>query len=147
MAQPDVAYFGQKDAQQVLVVRRVVRDLDLPVRIEVVPTVREPDGLALSSRNAHLRGADRERALALSDGLRAARERIAAGERDAAAVAAAGLEALRARGVEPEYLAVVDPATLEPLASVDGSALVAVAARVGTTRLIDNVLVEQPRRP
>ncbi|HSD78501.1 MAG TPA: pantoate--beta-alanine ligase [Solirubrobacteraceae bacterium] len=142
MAQPDVAFFGQKDAQQAVVVRRVVRDLDLPVRIELVPTVREPDGLALSSRNVHLRGADRDRALALSEGLAAARARAAAGERDAAAVAAAGREAMRARGVEPEYLAVVDPDSLLPLADVDGGALVAVAARVGPTRLIDNVLIE-----
>lgn len=146
MAQPDVAFFGQKDAQQVLVVRRVVRDLDLPVRIEAVPTVREPDGLARSSRNAHLRGADRERARALSAALGAARARLREGERDAAAVARAGAETLRARGVDPEYLAVVDPATLLPLEAVDGAALVAVAARVGPTRLIDNVLVELPHR-
>jgi pantoate--beta-alanine ligase len=146
MAQPDVAFFGQKDAQQVVVVRRVVRDLDLPVRIEVVPTVREPDGLALSSRNVHLRDGDRERALALSAALAAARERLERGERDATAVARAGAAAMRERGVDPEYLAVVDPATLAPLDAVDGAALVAVAARVGPTRLIDNVLVELPHQ-
>ena len=145
MAQPDVAFFGQKDAQQVVVVRRVVRDLDLPVRIEVVPTVREPDGLALSSRNVHLRDGDRERALALSAALDVARERLERGERDATAVARAGAAAMRERGVDPEYLAVVDPRTLAPLDAVDGAALVAVAARVGPTRLIDNVLVELPR--
>lgn len=146
MAQPDVAYFGHKDAQQALVIRRVVRDLDLPVRVELVPTVREADGLALSSRNVHLRGRDRERALALSAALGAGRERIAAGERDAAAVADAGLATLRAHGVEPDYFAVVDPDTLEPLGAVDGRALVLTAARVGGTRLIDNVLVESPDR-
>jgi pantoate--beta-alanine ligase len=146
MAQPDVAFFGRKDAQQAVVIRRVVRDLDLPVRIELVPTVREADGLALSSRNVHLRGADRERALALSAALGAGHERIAAGERDARAVAGAGLAALRARGVEPDYFAVVDPDTLEPLDAVDGRALVLAAARVGGTRLIDNVLVESPDR-
>jgi pantoate--beta-alanine ligase len=146
MAQPDVAFFGQKDAQQVVVVRRVVRDLDLPVRIEVVPTVREPDGLALSSRNVHLRDGDRERALALSAALDVARERLERGERDATAVARAGAAAMRERGVDPEYLAVVDPRTLAPLEAVDGAALVAVAARVGPTRLIDNVLVELPER-
>jgi pantoate--beta-alanine ligase len=146
MAQPDVAYFGRKDAQQALVIRRLVRDLDLPVRIALVPTVRAADGLALSSRNVHLRGPERERALALSAALGAGRERIAAGERDAAAVAGAGLAALRAHGVEPDYFAVVDPDTLEPLDAVDGRALVLTAARVGGTRLIDNVLVESHDR-
>jgi pantoate--beta-alanine ligase len=146
MVRPDVAYFGRKDAQQALVIGRVARDLDLPVRVELVPTVREPDGLALSSRNVHLREGDRERALALSAALRAGRDRIAAGERDAAAVAGAGLAALRARGVEPDYFAVVDPDTLEPLDAVDGRALVLTAARVGPTRLIDNVLAESPAR-
>ena len=144
MAQPDVAFFGQKDAQQALVIRRVVRDLDLPVRIQTVPTVREPDGLALSSRNVHLNGADRDRALALRAGLEAARARVEAGERDAAAIAAAGREAMLGHGVEPEYLAVVDPETLAPLQTVDGTALVAVAARVGPTRLIDNLPVRAP---
>jgi pantoate--beta-alanine ligase len=142
MAQPDVAFFGQKDAQQAVVIGRVVRDLDLPVRIELVPTVREGDGLALSSRNVHLRGSDRRRALALQAGLGAARALVTAGELDARVIAAAGRDAMRARGVEPEYLAVVDPDTLAPLAAVDGTALIAVAARIGPTRLIDNVLIE-----
>jgi len=146
MVQPDVAFFGQKDAQQALVIRRFVRDLDLPVRIDVVPIVREADGLALSSRNVHLHGADRERALALASGLRAAQARIAAGERDAQAIAAAGRDAMRAFDVEPEYLAVVDPETLTPLRAVEGTALIAVAARVGPTRLIDNVLVQAPEK-
>jgi pantoate--beta-alanine ligase len=145
MAQPSVAYFGQKDAQQALVIRRLVRDLDIPVRIELVPTVRERDGLALSSRNVHLRGADRERARALSAALDAARALVAAGERDAATARAAALETLRAGGVEPEYLEVVDATTLAPLERLDGPALIAVAARVGPTRLIDNVLlIEEP---
>jgi pantoate--beta-alanine ligase len=141
MAAPDVAFFGQKDAQQAVVVRRLVRDLDVPVRIDVRPIVREPDGLALSSRNAHLRGADRERALALSRALRAAESEVAAGERDAGRVRAAAVEAMEPFAVEPEYLALVDPGTLEPVATVDGEVLVAVAARVGPTRLIDNVLL------
>jgi pantoate--beta-alanine ligase len=144
MAQPDVAFFGQKDAQQALVIRRVVADLDLPVRVELVPTVREADGLALSSRNVHLRGPDRERALALSEGLAAARRRIEAGDRNATTIAAAGREAMRGRGVEPEYLAVVDPDTLAPLTALNGPVLVAVAARVGPTRLIDNLLIPAP---
>jgi pantoate--beta-alanine ligase len=141
MVGPDVAYFGQKDAQQALVVRRLVADLHLPVRIEVRPTVREPDGLALSSRNVHLRGADRERALALHDGLSAAQDALAAGERDAEALRAAALAAMRARGVEPEYLALVGADDLAPVQRVDGRALLAVAARVGATRLIDNTIL------
>jgi pantoate--beta-alanine ligase len=138
--EPDVAYFGQKDAQQVAVLRRMVRDLDFGLRIEVVPTVREPDGLALSSRNVHLKGDDRARAVGLSRALDAARSAVAGGERDADRVRAAALTALG--GVEPDYLAVVDPDTLEPLSTVNGRVLVAVAARVGPTRLIDNVLIE-----
>jgi pantoate--beta-alanine ligase len=142
---PDVAYFGQKDAQQVAVVRRMVRDLDIPARIEVLPTVREPDGLALSSRNRRLSAADRERALGLSRGLAAARAAVAAGERDAARVRAAALGALN--GVEPEYLAIVDPSSFAPKAAIDGPTLVAVAAHVGPVRLIDNVLLEPVPAP
>ena len=147
MARADIAYFGQKDAQQAQVIRRLVRDLDIPVRIEVVPTVREPDGLALSSRNVHLRGADREHALALSRALRAAEEAVGAGERNATAVEAAARAAMARFGVEPEYLALVDPDTFSPLSSIDGDVLVAVAARVGSTRLIDNTLITTNGRP
>jgi pantoate--beta-alanine ligase len=147
MAGPDVAFFGQKDAQQAIVVRKLVRDLDVPVRIEVRPTVREPDGLALSSRNVHLGGDDRERALALHAALRAAEASLAGGERDAAALRAAALEAMRARGVEPEYLELVRPDDLQPVTRVDGDALLAVAARVGGTRLIDNTILTSNGRP
>ena len=139
---PDVAFFGQKDAQQVVVIRRMVRDLDLPVELAVVPTVRDPDGLALSSRNARLTPADRERALSLHRGLEAARALAAAGERDAAVVAAAARAALRGADVRPDYLAVVDPDTLAPVARIERRVLVAVAARVGPARLIDNVLID-----
>src|SRR3954468_539683 len=104
---PDVAYFGQKDAQQVAVVKRMVRDLDMTARIEVLPTVRDPDGLALSSRNVRLSPADREQAVALSRALHAARDAVTAGERDAEGVRAAALEQLTA--VDAEYLAIVDP--------------------------------------
>jgi pantoate--beta-alanine ligase len=145
MAGPDVAYFGQKDAQQAAVVRRLVADLDVPVRIAVLPTRREADGLAMSSRNVHLRGADRERAAALRHGLDAAAAAAAAGERDAGAVAAAGRAAMAATGVKPEYLALVDPASFAPVAQVEGDVLVAVAARVGPTRLIDNELIRADR--
>jgi pantoate--beta-alanine ligase len=138
---PDVAYFGQKDAQQALVIRRVVADLDLETRIEVCPTVREPDGLALSSRNVRLTGHDRERALALHRALTAAETTVARGERDAAVVGAAARAAMDAFGVDPEYLAVVDANTLAPVAAINGETLVAIAARVGGTRLIDNTII------
>jgi pantoate--beta-alanine ligase len=147
MVGPDVAFFGQKDAQQALVVRRLVRDLDLPVRIEVRPTVREPDGLALSSRNVHLDGPDRERALALRDALRAAEASLAGGERDAARLRAAALAAMRSRGVEPEYLELVATDDLRPVHRVEGDVLVAVAARVGRTRLIDNTILSSNGQP
>jgi len=139
IAAPDVAFFGQKDAQQVVVIRRMVRDLDIPVRLHVVPTVREPDGLALSSRNGRLDAADRERAPALSRALEAVREGIEAGERDAAALEAAGRAAMAAHGVRPDYLSVVDPETLAPVEIAAGRVLVVVAARVGPVRLIDNL--------
>jgi pantoate--beta-alanine ligase len=137
---PDVAYFGQKDAQQAVVIRRMVRDLDFPVRIEVMPTVRDPDGLAMSSRNAYLQPDERERATALSRALAAAERGAHAGSL-ADGLAAARAE-LAAAGIEPEYLEARDAETLEP---VDGlgerPVLVAVAARVGAARLIDNVLI------
>ena len=139
---PDVAFFGQKDAQQVVVVRRMVRDLDLPAELAVVPTVRDPDGLALSSRNVRLGPADRERALALHRALQTARARVAAGARDAAASPPrptppcasrhrAGL--LRPRG--PGH-------ARSRSARIERRVLVAVAARVGPARLIDNVLID-----
>jgi len=139
---PDVAFFGQKDAQQVAVLRRMVADLDLPVALEIVPTVREPDGLALSSRNVRLGAAERERAVALSRALGAAEAAIGGGERDAARLREAALAAMTAHGVEPEYLALVDPDSFQPVHTVNGRVLVAVAARVGRTRLIDNALVQ-----
>jgi pantoate--beta-alanine ligase len=142
MAAPDIAYFGQKDAQQALVIRKLVADLDMPVRIEVVPIVREADGLALSSRNVHLHGDDRQRALALRAGLDAAREAAAAGEREATALAATARAAMAQRGVTPEYVALVRPSNLEPVETLDGDTLVAIAARIGTTRLIDNTVIE-----
>jgi pantoate--beta-alanine ligase len=138
---PDVAYFGQKDAQQVAVIRRMVRDLDIPVRIEVLPIVREADGLAMSSRNAYLDPRERERAAALSRALGAA-EATARREGLAAALEAAGAE-LRAAGVEPEYLEARDAESLNPVAESNGRpVLIAVAANVGGARLIDNVLIQ-----
>jgi pantoate--beta-alanine ligase len=147
MVGPDVAFFGQKDAQQALVISKLVRDLDLPVRIEVCPTVREHDGLALSSRNVHLQGADRKRALALRDALSAAEAQLHAGEREAEALRAAALAAMRKRGVEPDYLELVAPHDLQPIARVESEALLAVAARVGSTRLIDNTILSPNGKP
>jgi len=139
MAQPDIAFFGQKDAQQVAVIRRLVRDLDIPVRIEVGDTIRESDGLALSSRNVRLRADERRRALALRRGLDAVRACHAAGERDATILAAIGRAAMAELDVEPEYLQLVFPDTFAPVATVgEQPVLVAVAARVGDVRLIDN---------
>jgi pantoate--beta-alanine ligase len=142
MVGPDAAYFGQKDAQQALVIRKLVRDLDMPVRIEVCPTVREPDGLALSSRNAYLDAGERARGVALRRALDAAEQAVAAGERDAAAVQAAARAAMAPYDVEPEYLALVDADTLAPVDRIDGEVLVALAARVGRARLIDNALIQ-----
>jgi pantoate--beta-alanine ligase len=148
MVAPDVLVLGQKDAQQVVVISHLVAGLDLPVALEVVPTVREPDGLALSSRNVHLHGPDRARAVALHRALRAAEAAHAAGEHDAAALTRVARAELAALDVEPEYLALVDPRTLLPVDTVDGRALLAVAARVGGTRLIDNTFVgTTPQRP
>ena len=141
IVQPDAAFFGQKDAQQALIVRRVVRDLDIPTRVEVCPTVREPDGLAMSSRNAYLEPAERARAVALRRALDAAERAVAAGERDAAAVATAARGAMAPYDVEPEYLALVASDTLAPVDRIDGEILVALAARVGRARLIDNTLI------
>jgi pantoate--beta-alanine ligase len=139
MAQPDVAYFGQKDAQQAVVIRRLVADLNLPVRVEICPTVREPDGLAMSSRNALLDPDGRERALALAAALRAASERAVAGERSTETLLGAAADAMVPFGVEPEYLTIVDPDTFAALERLDRPALLVLAARVGAIRLIDNV--------
>jgi pantoate--beta-alanine ligase len=138
---PDVAFFGQKDAQQALVIRKLVRDLEIDVRIELCPTVREPDGLALSSRNARLHGEDRRRALALSRALRAAEQAAGGGERDAATIAHLARIEMEQLQVEPEYLELVNPEDLAPVHTVRGDVLVAVAARVGEVRLIDNTLI------
>jgi pantoate--beta-alanine ligase len=138
---PDRAYFGQKDAQQAIVIRRMVRDLDFGVEIEVMPTVREPDGLAMSSRNAYLDADARERAVALHRGLEAARAAAGEGAGPGDALAAARAE-LEAAGIEPEYLEARDAEDLSPVQNFNGRpVLVAVAAPVGGARLIDNVII------
>jgi pantoate--beta-alanine ligase len=139
---PDVAFFGRKDAQQAVVIERMTRDLDFPVEIAVVPTVREPDGLALSSRNTYLSDEDRERALAISRGLRAAEELAGGGERSSEALVEAVRTELREAGIEPEYVEARDAESLAPSQKLNGRpVLLAVAAKVGKARLIDNVLI------
>jgi pantoate--beta-alanine ligase len=143
MVQPGVAFFGRKDAQQAAMIRRLVRDLDLPVEIDVRPIVREPDGLAMSSRNVRLTPAERERALSLSRALRAVENAAADGATVPDALAAGRAEL---RDVELEYLAAVDPDTFAEAESFseERETLVAVAARVGEVRLIDNTTVRAP---
>jgi pantoate--beta-alanine ligase len=142
IVEPDAAFFGQKDAAQVAIIRRMVRDLNLPVEIVVCPIVREPDGLALSSRNAYLNPEQRRQALVLHRSLMRVQELASAGERDAARLAAAGrAEFPGETAVRLDYFEIVDPDTLDPIEDISGGALVAVAAYVGSTRLIDNILL------
>lgn len=144
---PDVAYFGRKDYQQCLVVRRMVEDLDLPIEIRICPIVREADGLALSSRNVYLSPDQRRDALVLSRALQRAAELVDRGERDPAVVLR-GMQDLfdEVPHVTIDYLALVDPDTLEPVTDLDRPAVAAIAARVGTTRLIDNAPLGEARR-
>ena len=139
---PDAAYFGQKDAQQILVIRRLVRDLNLRVQIVACPIVREADGLAMSSRNAYLDPASRARAIALNRALDAAQATVDGGETGAAAVIGAARAVLVAAGIEPEYLDLRSPDDLRDLDSVGDSALLVLAAQVGPARLIDNRILE-----
>ncbi|MBR6471911.1 MAG: pantoate--beta-alanine ligase [Victivallales bacterium] len=137
----DVAVFGRKDAQQALVIERMVRDLNIPIRIIQAPLVREADGLALSSRNKYLSAEERVRALALSRGLRAAQARYDAGERAAAALREAVLQELQPAADSIDYVDVMARATLRPVALIDQPALLAIAAYIGKTRLIDNLFL------
>ena len=142
IVRPDRAFFGQKDAAQVAVLRKMVRDLDMDVEIVVCPIVREPDGLAMSSRNAYLDPGQRQQALVLSRSLNQVKSAINAGERDAEKLAGIGIQAIASEpGARLDYFAIVDAETLEPVVTVSRGTLVAVAAWVGTTRLIDNILV------
>jgi pantoate--beta-alanine ligase len=139
---PDVAFFGQKDAQQALVIRRMVCDLDFRTKVEVLPTVREADGLAMSSRNAYLSSDERRRAVSLSRALRAAEAAADAGETRTEAVLAAARAELDRAGVEPDYLEARDAESLAPAESLNGRpVLVAVAAKFGRARLIDNLVI------
>jgi pantoate--beta-alanine ligase len=143
IVEPDVAYFGQKDAAQVAIIRRMVRDLNMPVAIEVCPIVREPDGLAMSSRNAYLSPDERKSALVLNRSLTEVGKIFEAGERDSAKlIASAKHEFAIEPGVRLDYFEIVDPDTLEAEPLITKRVLVAVAAIVGKTRLIDNILLE-----
>ena len=144
LVEPDVACFGRKDIQQATLVRQMVRDLDWRLEIVVVPTAREPDGLALSSRNAYLDADHRQRAVVLSAALRAAHDAFRSGERSAAALLGTCAQVLATEPtVEVEYVALVEPATLAPVETVGADTVVALAARLGRTRLIDNIILGQ----
>jgi pantoate--beta-alanine ligase len=146
IVEPDLAFFGQKDAAQCAIIRRMVRDLNFLVEIVVGPIVREPDGLAMSSRNAYLSPQERNSALVLHRALIEVKKRFDQGERSANKLAEAGNHVLSQEpGVRPDYLEIVDPDTLDPVAEIRSEALVAVAAFVGATRLIDNVVLSPKR--
>jgi pantoate--beta-alanine ligase len=142
IVEPDLAFFGQKDAAQTAIIRRMVRDLNLPVEIVACPIVREPDGLAMSSRNAYLSPLERKFALVLHRALTQVRTRFDQGERSAAILIEAGKQAMAQEpSARLDYLEIVDPATLDPMQELTSGALVAIAALVGNTRLLDNILL------
>ncbi len=144
---PDKAFFGQKDAQQATVIRKMVRDLNLPLEIVVCPTVREADGLAVSSRNQYLNSKQREDAVVLYQSLQKCRSMVDLDVTDADKIEQQMREVLlRADGIEIEYIGLVDADTLEPVSSLGGRILVAVAARIGSTRLIDNIMLDIPNK-
>ncbi|MBI2496179.1 MAG: pantoate--beta-alanine ligase, partial [Candidatus Omnitrophica bacterium] len=145
VTRPTNAYFGQKDYQQALIVRRLVRDLQLPLKVHVLPTVREPDGVAMSSRNAYLTSAQREQAAVLPRALRAARARILAGERRARSILSRVRRLIRqATDARIDYAAIADARTLEPQPRLHGRVAILLAVWIGRTRLIDNLLVDVP---
>jgi pantoate--beta-alanine ligase len=142
IVQPDLAFFGQKDAAQVAIIRRMVRDLNIPVEIVVCPTTREPDGLAMSSRNAYLDAIQRKSALVLYRSVLYVQNLFQQGERNAATLINAGMKIFSEEpSVRLDYFEIVNPETLEPVEEIARGTLVAVAAYVGTTRLIDNILL------
>jgi pantoate--beta-alanine ligase len=146
IVQPDSAYFGEKDAQQLAVIRRMVSDLNVPLRIVEVATVREPDGLALSSHNRLLSGDERRLAPVLFQVLEQARKRIAGGARAAAALRQEAVAALDERHIRIEYMEIVDPESMQPVERIDAPVRVAAAIWLGSTRLIDNLLCTPPIR-
>lgn len=146
--QPDRAYFGQKDAQQALVIRRMVQDLNLPVKVEICPIVREPDGLAMSSRNIYLNPAERQAATVLTRALNAASQAFAAGERNAERLRQAALDVFATQPLaRVQYVSLADMQTLQEVETVSDKALLSTAAHIGKTRLIDNVILEEAKTP
>ena len=144
--EPDIAFFGQKDAAQSAIIRRLVRDLNFPVEIVICPIVREPDGLAMSSRNVYLSTEDRQSALVLHRSLGLVEEKFRAGEKDAAQLIAIARQVFAQKPqVRLDYFEIVDPDTLDPVERIQQPALVAVAAYVGSTRLIDNLILNPPK--
>jgi pantoate--beta-alanine ligase len=144
--EPDIAFFGQKDAAQSAIIRRLVRDLNFPVEIVICPIVREPDGLAMSSRNVYLSTEDRQSALVLHRSLGLVEEKFRAGEKDAAQLIAIARQVFAQKPqVRLDYFEIVDPDTLDPVERIQQPALVAVAAYVGSTRLIDNLILNLPK--
>ncbi len=147
IVQPDVAYFGEKDFQQLVVIRRMVRDLDMPLEVVGCPTMRDESGLALSSRNAYLSDAERQQATCLYRSLRLARDKIHAGERSAARITALIRDTIEAAGpARIDYIRLVDPDSMQPVERIPGPVLVALAVRLSSARLIDNLLVDPMRR-
>jgi pantoate--beta-alanine ligase len=143
IVEPHSAFFGQKDAAQVAIIRRMVRDLNMPVSIEVCPIVRESDGLALSSRNAYLNPEERKSALVLHRSLQRAERLFENGERDSAKLIVAGKEEFKNEpSARLDYFEIVDPDSLEPVTTISNRALIAVAGFIGNTRLIDNLIVD-----
>ncbi|MFQ5888500.1 MAG: pantoate--beta-alanine ligase [Gemmatimonadota bacterium] len=144
IVRPDVAVFGRKDFQQSVLIRRMVEEFALPIRVEVAPIVRERDGLALSSRNAYLSGKERARALSLSRALRRVRAEFAAGAADASSLAALARRVLVEGGVRVDYVEIVDPVRLDPVDTAEPSSMCVLAGYVGPTRLIDNAPLGEP---
>lgn len=143
IVQPDIAFFGQKDAQQAITIKRMVRDMNMPLNIRVCPIIREPDGLAASSRNRYLSNEERKDALLLNKALTQCRQMIEQGQTKSS-ILIEEIKQLLAKGkfLKPDYISIVDIETVEPIDVISQKALIAVAAQVGTTRLIDNIIVD-----
>jgi pantoate--beta-alanine ligase len=143
IVQPDFAFFGEKDAAQLAVVRRMTRDLRFPIEIIGCPIIREADGLAMSSRNVYLSPEERKKGLVLHRALQVAENAVKSGEGSAVAILAVAQKEFDRAGVTPDYIELLDPDTLEPIPTIKDQALLAVAAKIGSTRLLDNVLLNR----
>ncbi len=143
IVQPDIVYFGEKDAQQAIIIQRMVRDLNIPVKVRVMPTIREKDGLALSSRNAYLTKDERKDALVLSQALNLAKLLIKNGSRDSGRIISRMWHLIKKKkSAKIDYIEIVDPQNLKPLKKISGNCLIALAVWIGKTRLIDNILIK-----